>query len=314
MPWRGHAFGLQVTCSRPLAGVPAGEAGGDAAGRVAIELVTTADVDAAWGGADARRLFALNFTNGKPYLTIDHAEAIGYRVWAPYHGRHLVSVDGTSIVSAPPSKAGWWWQRLVLAQVLPIAASLQGLDLLHASAVVLNGRAVAITAEAGTGKTTLAAHLLDLDAELLADDVLAVEPGGKELVAHPGAALVNVDPEQRAQLGARARDRLATELGKGDKLYVVGELAARACPLAAVYFLRRDGHGADLRIEREDDARKLLGSSFVPYLDRPDYLVRHLEVCSRIADEVPVFTILAPRSLPADQVAAAVARHGEDAW
>jgi hypothetical protein len=312
-PWRGRAFGLEIEAPRPLVGVVESGAG-RAPGRARIDFVSAADVDAAWGRPHARRLFARNYSNGRPYLTVDHAASIGYRIWAPAHGRHLVSADGSRITSAPPSRSGWWWQRLVLAQVLPIAASLQGIDLLHASAVVFDGKAVAITAEAGTGKTTLAVHLLDVGAELLADDVLALELAAGGIVAHPGVALVNVDPAQRAQLGPRAQGLLATELGEGDKLYVIAEVAAEARPLAAVYFLRRDQSVGELVVEREDDARKLLGSSFVPYLERVDYQLKHLDVCSRIADEVPLFTITSPTGMPAKELAAAVAAHEERSW
>lgn len=312
-PWRGRAFALDIASPTPLVGVPE-SAGTDAVGFVRMEFVSRADVDEAWGSPDSRRLFARHYTDGTPYLTIDHAGSIGYRIWAPRHGRHLVSEDGRHVMAAPPSDAGWWWQRLVLAQVLPIAASLQGIDLLHASAVAVAGKAVAVTAEAGTGKTTLAAHLLDQGAALLADDVLALELAGDEIAAHPGVALTNVDPDQYARLGARAREHLATELGEGDKLYVLGDLAEGRHPLAAVYFLRRDGAAAHVVVERETDPRKLLGSTFVPYLDGPDYLLKHLDVCSRIAERVPVFALTAPAAMPADELAAAVAAHGEQAW
>jgi hypothetical protein len=293
--WHGRSFGLDVFAPEPIVGVP--EAGtGSGIGATRIRFVSTSAVDDVWAASDARRLYS-----------------VGYRIWAPYHGRHLVSTDGTSVLSARPRRAGWWWQRLVLAQVLPIAASAQGVDLLHASAVVLESKAIAITATSGTGKTTLAAHLLDAGAELLADDVLALELNRNGVLAHPGVALVNIDPAQRSQLGPRGAQALAATAGTGDKLYVLADLAGSSKPLGAVYFLRRDADAADLEFNREADARKLLGSSFVPYVQRPEYLLRHLDVCSRIADVVPVFTLRAPAGMPAGELAAAVVAHGEDA-
>jgi hypothetical protein len=279
--------------------------------RVAIEFVGPDEIDAAWGASKARRLFARHFTSGRPYLTVDYDESRGYRIWASRHGRHLVSENGARVMSAPPRRAGWWWQRLMLAQVLPIAASLQGIDVLHASAVVVDGKAAAITAEPGTGKTTLAVHLVDRGAELLADDVVALEVVGAEILAHPGVSLLNLDPAQLVQLGPRARQRLATDVGKGDKLYLLAELADAPSPLAAIYFLRRDSTRSELVVERQSDARTLLGTSFVPYLDQPHYLFTHLDVCSRIVETVPLFTIAAPTSMSAADLAAAVASHLE---
>lgn len=312
-PWRGRAFALDIEAPEPIVGVPKSP-GGEAVGLAHMDFVSRARVDAAWGRPANRRLFARHFSDGKPYLTIDRADSLGYRIWAPRHGCYLVSEDGRRVLAARPDGSGWWWQRLVLAQVLPIAASLQGLDLLHASAVAVDGKAVAITAESGTGKTTLAAHLIDHGADLLADDVLAVELAGSKIAAHPGVALANVDPAQHARLGTRARAQLPTELGVGDKLYLLGKLVERPQRLAAVYFLRRDLTAPKLVIDREPDARNLLGSSFVPYLEGPEYLLKHLDVCSRIARQVPVFSLTAPATMAADELAAAVAAHGERTW
>src|SRR5262245_59119023 len=220
-----------------------------------MHFASAAEVDELWGD-DGARLFARHYTDGTPYLTVDEKDGVGFRIWASGHGSHVVSEGGRSILSAPPERDDWWWQRLVLAQVLPIAAAAQGVDVLHASAVSFGDAAVAITAEAGTGKTSLAAHLLDQGADLLADDVLALELKEAGVVAHPGVGLVNVDPAQRASLGPRAGGLLATVAGEGDKLYVVADVAARAKRLAAVYFLERSDDYAELRITREDDARK----------------------------------------------------------
>jgi hypothetical protein len=310
--WRGRAYGLDVDAPKPLVGVPEATPG-RAVGRTRIEFASASAVDERWESEGARRLFVRHFSDGSPLLTIDHNESFGYRVWAPYHGRHLVSGDGREILCAAPARSGWWWQRLVLAQVLPIAAALQGLDLLHASAVAFEDKAVAITAEAGTGKTSLAAHLLDLGADLLADDVLALQALETGIVAYPGVGLVNVDPRQRSLLGRRARRLLADVAGEGDKLYVVADVGRRPLPLVAVYFLQR-GEFRQLRILPEGDARKLLGSNFIPYLDRSEHLLRHLDVCSRIAATIPPFVIEAPTDLPAGEIAAAVQRHGAEAW
>jgi hypothetical protein len=311
--WRGRAFALAIASPRPLIGIPPNR-GEDAPGRTEFMFVTAARVDAHWGTGEGTRLFARYYTDGSPYLTVDHKDSIGYRIWASQHGHHVVGEDGASVLSALPDDSGWWWQRLVLAQVLPIAAAAQGLDLLHASAVAFDDTAIAITAQAGTGKTSLAAHLLDLGGELVADDVVALELRDGELIAHPGVGLVNIDPDQRACLGARAANLLADVAGEGDKLYVLADIVERPSPLAAVYFLQRSPEYHELQIVREEDARTLLASSFIPYLEAPAYLLRHLDVCSRIAAASPPYTILAPSAMPASAVAAAVRAHGEANW
>jgi hypothetical protein len=287
----------------------------EAVGQSSIEFVSTGDLDDLRRGHKPERLFERLFTDGSPMLTVDHLAGVGYRIWAPYHGRHVVSEDGRRIHSAPPRRAGWWWQRLLLAQVLPIAATLQGLELLHASAVAFGERTIAITAEAGSGKTSLAAHLLDLDGELVADDVLALQLVDDRVVAHPGVGLVNIDPVQRATLGPRAAALLAESVGEGDKLYVLARLVDRPLPLSAVYFLHRDESFKTLRIvTAEEAARRLLGSGFISYLASAERLLGHFEVYSRIAETIPPFVIQSPLQMSPKELAARVREHGEGAW
>ena len=84
--------------------------------------------------------------------------------------------------------------------------------MLHASAVVLDGAAVAFTAPSGTGKSTLAAHLVAAGASFLTDDVLALDDRNGVVEAHSGPARTSVSPAElrtmtphdRALLGARA--------------------------------------------------------------------------------------------------------------
>ena len=54
---------------------------------------------------------------------------------------------------------------------------------LHASTVVIEGRAAAITGPAGSGKTGLALSLMALGAGLLADDITWLRRDGDEIIA-----------------------------------------------------------------------------------------------------------------------------------
>jgi hypothetical protein len=313
--WNGRAFALEIDAPRPLLGVPAATRDVTTPSRARINFLSTSEFDYIWPSNGVERVFERRFDDGRPMLTVDYAASVGYRIWAPQHGRHLVAEDGRTITSALPVKARWWWQRLLLAQVLPIAATLQGFELLHASAVAFDAGAVAITAEAGTGKTTLAAHLLDLGGELMADDVLALGVESDAVLAHPGVGLVNIDPVQREGLGPRAGRLLTQSPGRGEDSYVIAPIVPRPVPLAAVYFLDRRRDITKLRIvDAQSDPRRLLGSSFLSFLDGPARLLAHLEVCSRIAAGTPPFVIEAPVDVPASELASLVYAHGRERW
>lgn len=62
----------------------------------------------------------------------------------------------------------------LVRQVAPFLAGLQGLVVLHASAVVINGFVCPFIGESGTGKTTMARELERQGALLISDDLLPV--------------------------------------------------------------------------------------------------------------------------------------------
>ena len=100
-------------------------------------------------------------------------------------GRALLAGDGTT-AQLVGDQGDLRWPWFVLNQVVGFAATLQGLEVLHASAVAIDGRAIAITAPSGVGKSTLATALMRLGARPVTDDVLAVEGDGTRLMSHPG--------------------------------------------------------------------------------------------------------------------------------
>jgi hypothetical protein len=280
--------------------------------RTSFTFVATPELEKLWAAGGSSRVFERTFADGKPMLTVDYHPSVGYRVWAPHHGRHIVLSGGEEILSAPPASRGWWWHRLVLAQVLPIAATLHGLELLHASAVEFGGRAFAITAAAGSGKTSLAAHLLDRGCELVTDDVLALEIVAGEILAHPGSALVNIDPRQRASIRGSVSQKLV-DLPTGDSVYALAPIVDRPLALDGLYFLDRSARFVSARIVEENNARDLLGSTFISYMSEPQRLLTHLDVCARIGERVRPFRIEAPLTLPAHQIADLVRKHLEGA-
>ena len=119
--WRGSAFGLTLESAEPFPGLPPVE--GAASGRVTAWREERASaVDKAWRPAVGEVLLDLRHSDGRQFLRIDAHEPIGFRIWAPYYGRHLVSTDGSEIASALPRVEPARWQRLFFAQVLPLAA------------------------------------------------------------------------------------------------------------------------------------------------------------------------------------------------
>ena len=138
-PRRGHAFGVVIESAKPFPGLqPVDD---PVSARLTTWRETTADeIDGAWPVAEGRVLHERRHPDDRLFLRVDSRDGVGYRVWAPYYGRHLVSPDGASIESALPRVPFARWQRLFFGEILPLAACLQGLHLIRSSAVAIGGR------------------------------------------------------------------------------------------------------------------------------------------------------------------------------
>lgn len=297
----------------PVPGIP--EANGPPTTRLTtMKLVSVAEIERQWPGSPVESVLDRRFPDGRLMMSVARANG-DYRIYAPRYGRHIVSGDGTTLYSALPRVATWRWQRLLFAQVLPLAAALQGLSLFHASAVALGGRGLAFSAPSGTGKTSLAAHLVARGATFLTDDVLAVEPATDGLLAHPGAGITSLDESEWRAMSPDGRDRLGRRVGRSDKSHFALDVAQQPVPLVAMYLLRRNSQAECFSIERSRtvEPSRLLGSAFVTFVRTPEYLMHQLEACARIAESVDVFDVVVPEAFDAGRVAAEVEEHAQEA-
>ena len=307
----GNAFGVEIHSSVAIPELPAAP-GLDGNPRVTLELVDDSAVKRAWPARDAERVLERIRPNGRPMMVVERHEELGFHIWAPYYGRHLVSSDGTDIRSALPAVSPWRWERLLFAQVLPLAAALSGRELFHASAVALDGGAVAFVGLSGAGKSSIAAHLVAQGAGLVADDVLALERTPSGVSSHPGSGLAGVAPHELASMSSAERARLGRRVGSADKTYLAVPIVAGALPLRALYFITRTDL-EDVEIAPSESVpTRLLGSSFIAYLRSPEHLVEHLDVCTHIAATVPILELSVPPTAMARDVAAVVEEHARE--
>src|SRR4051794_268878 len=238
------AFGLVLDSDLELPGLAGPSRGGTVAAgarRTVVRRAEAAELDAEWPRAAARVLSEEAVEDGS-LRSVAVAQGAGYRLDAPGFGLAHVSTDGSLVRCAPPpgGEGDWRWQRFLVGRVLPFAATLAGLEPLHAGAVVAGDRAVAVLGATGTGKSSVTARLMLEGAPFLTDDVLALEPSGDGgVIAHPGAAIVAVRDAEAAVLGERL-SALGAPLGAGGgKHYLRPARAAGPVALGAVVLLRR---------------------------------------------------------------------------
>ena len=298
-------FGLDVRADRPLPFLETAKAR-PTGRRLETSLVGEAETPSWPPGAelisDQRR------PDGAVNFRIE-ASSEGYRIWGPACGENVISSDGRRLCAAVGACGIRAWQRLLIAQVLPFAGVLRGLEVLHASAVVVDQGAIAFLGPSGSGKTSLALALCRRGAGFLTDDVLALERLNGELVGHPGAPVAAIDRAEADRLhrldGAEEPEVLSVD--SREQLARVA-LVAEPTPLCALFFLDRRPRGpARPRFELIADARMLLASTFNLTLTTPRRLEGLLDICA-LAARGRVERVVVGPEVDATELGAAVER------
>ncbi len=183
-------------------------------------------------------------------------------------------------------------RREMMLWTTPAAVAVVGRgDLaVHGAAVEIEGRAVALIAESGRGKSTTAAAFLDTEARVLADDFVCCRPSADPVV-YPGPAVVRLHRDSVDRLGIEAEAILFED---GVKAHVALPEAARgtgdAVPLSAVVFLETDADELAMRPVQPADALKMLwASSF--YLPTDEGRAACFGGLAELVDRVPVWTL-----------------------
>jgi hypothetical protein len=301
------AFGIELTGEIDLPGTEAGRPAGGASLR--FRQATRAELAADWTAPTEH--VARQRAGGRTVARV--VRNAGGDLLFRARGIGLFDLrEGVTLARyAPVARPSVPWGRYVVAQVLPFAALLRGLEVLHAGAVAVGNEAVAVAAPSTGGKSTLLAALVQRGAPLVADDVVAVQtrPGG--LIAYPGPALLSL------------RDGAAELLGGPGALEALGPRAedvpggswravprhAEALPLRALVILERSPRYARVELARIDrpDPRALIGATFNAAWQEPGRMTRLLDVCATLANDVALFTLRAPLDAPPGRLAAAVA-------
>jgi len=300
-------FGLDVRAEAPLA-LLAGAAA-EPTGRILQLSVVAQEAPAPRWPGSAELVCDQREPDGTVSFRIEAHPAAGFLISGPAYGRHFLSPDGARALCVPGARPPGAWQRLLIAQVLPFAAVLHGLEVLHASAVVSDRGAIALAGPSRAGKTSVALELCRRGARFLADDVLALEAAGERLFGHPGTPIAGLDHHEARRLAReRSFDQRETVAVNARERLVRMQGATRPAPLHALFFLHRRGEepGA-LRFEPAGDPRLLLGSSFNSVLRTPIRLRGLLEACALLSRR-RVERIHAGPDIDAAQLAAAIAR------
>jgi hypothetical protein len=227
-------------------------------------------------------------------------------------GEFLVDATGHEIVARRDDGcATESFLVYMLGQALSFALVRQNLEPLHATSVVVGGRAIAFLGNPAFGKSTLAASFLEEGHRLLTDDLLVLNDLPDPLVAYPGPPRIKLFPA----IARRYLDDLSNGVPmNADTQKLIVPLddrrwCASPMPLTTIYVIREPwalsrSAAKTSRSETEiehlnprDAFLALLGGVFNRRVPGKDRLARQFAFLSGLVARVPVRRLSYPRAL-----------------
>jgi hypothetical protein len=271
---------------------------------MALRRASAEEIKRAWSGRAARGWEA---EIDGAHLEVEVGEAGDHRFVHGERAVHHLSADGRLLLCAPMQEEGQLWWRLVLDSVLFSVALLAGREALHAGAIAVGGEAVAITAPAGGGKSTLLAELVKRGAPLLSDDIVALEardeaapPAVAQQASGEAAALAHAGPPlMTLPAGVELGEPIAQLNGEQ---WAAVPVQAGPLPLGAIVILERRG-GRKLEVKRMSSPFAALMRALLRFPRTPEREAARFELASAISLHTGVLRLSADPLTPAAALA-----------
>ncbi len=285
LPWNYFAFGLNIASEQRIGELADSACRADGSGS-AVEI-RWAKLDAVLPGA---RYQGPIVQIGDDEIQLAIGDIARFRVRA---GREIV-VDPLGGASARDVRA------YLLGAALGMLCHQRAILPLHANAIVVRDRAVAIAGRSGAGKSTLAAHFYDKGYEVLSDDVCAISfPDTGPPLAWSGIPRLRLWRDS-AEASGRDVARLETVTDALEKYHWPVKLRAAqdGLPLARIYVLADAANCPHAGISRLPGAQAL--EAIIEQTFRREYLGLMDGARQRLARgiallaSVPVFRVAWP--------------------
>jgi hypothetical protein len=289
--YRYTAYGLTILATQPIPELIAVE--GTADPDITISVGERPDVRDAYlpvsgaaapvAGADERHVYRLSPSGMVAFRYSDGTEFFlspgGDHIWTTWVSPYTVADMATYL----------------LGPVLGYALRLRGTVALHASAVAVEGRAIALVGGAGAGKSTTAACFALKGYSILADDVSAIDNEGDGFHVRPAYPHLRLWPASVTTLlgGADALRPITPNWDKRDfPLQEHQAFRTSPLPLAAVYIFG-DRSNEDRApyvepISPREGFINLVGNTYGNTLLDPVMRAHEFDVLTRMTNEVPV--------------------------
>jgi len=294
LPSSQLVYGLRITSNCAVPGLSADDGSGD--GDVELHLNDGFEFPALFG---PEFLYTSEDTDdsGQPLLRVARLRNGAYGLFYSDGPRFAVDPQGRKIVADwPPGYSLEDVATYLSGPVLAFVLRLRGLVCLHASAVAIEGRAIAFVGPPGAGKSTTSAALAKNGYAVLSDDVVALVERGDCFRVQPGYPRVNLWPDSaRALFGSE--ETLPSVTPTWDKRFLTLDqgrfrFESRALPLGVIYILRaRETGRSACRIGpvlSPSAVITLVANTYLNYLLDKDMRSREFGLLGRLVNSIAV--------------------------
>jgi len=181
----------------------------------------------------------------------------------------------------------------LLGPVMGFVMLLRGVVCLHASAIAVADKAIALLGPAGSGKSTTAAAFSDRGYSVLAEDVVTLDDHGCQFLVRPGYPCIRLWPASvKALYGSESH--LPKLTPNWDKCYLdlTERFHAEPLPLAAIYHLGGRRHDTKApfveSLDRSEGLLSLIANTYATKLMDKQMRAREFELLTRVLNNVPL--------------------------
>jgi hypothetical protein len=292
MDYRCSIYGLGIITNRIIPGVPA-------------STIASEDLRISFGSLPAW-LQQLDAAQAEACYVADYKSECGepaLRVFRLLEGKYFRFdyADQTQFVIDRSGKEIWaeWSSPLtledtatyLLGPVLGFVMLLRGIVCLHASAIAIGNKAIALLGPAGSGKSTTAAAFAERGYSVLAEDVVTLDDRRDQFLVRPGYPCIRLwPPAVKALYGSETH--LPKLTPNWDKCYL--DLTERfheePLPLAAIYQLGERHHDSPHveALDRSEALMVLVANTYATKLMDKQMRAREFELLTRVVGNIPV--------------------------
>jgi len=218
-------------------------------------------------------------------------------------GSYVMRQGSEMIVDPIPTVEEALLRTGVLGPGLATLMQQRGHLVLHASAVVINGKAAGFVGWKGQGKSTLAATLFARGCPLLTDDLLLLNGKNGPMMAHPGFPQFKLWPDSAQCSLSESPESLPKLMPDYEKRVrsVTDGFASEPVPLGAIYVLATGDDFGAKRLPLQETFKQVMSNTFCARYGGRIFLglngVAHLRNVEKVVSTVPIFRLERPRSM-----------------